>query len=338
VKCTNKAQKRIKHTVLLSLFLIICILGGILSILILRGSRKLDTVLPYDIETEVFGMAPEKSSQVADGIAASLCVAAEDKELEGVSVQDNERAALFDLNSKEVMFAKSMHEQAYPASITKVMTAIVAIKYGEMSDIVTISENAVAQEADSQVCGFAAGDKVSMEELLHGLLVYSGNDAAAAIAEHVGGSTEEFVRMMNEEAERLGATGTHFTNPHGLHDADHYTTVYDIYLMLNEAINYKEFVSMTQLGDYTLLYEKADGQDSSIYMESTDKYLTGEIAVPKDVIVLGGKTGTTDEAGACLALIAQNAYGEPFISIVLNAETKINLYERMSSLLQNINS
>ena len=217
------------------------------------------------------------------------------------------------------------------------MTAMLALKYGNMDDVVTITQENLDLESGSQVCGFWAGDQVTMDQLLHCLLVYSGNDAASAIAAHVGGSTEGFVEMMNSFAKELGCTGTHFTNPHGLQDENHYTTPYDIYLMLKEALNYPEFTQITQMGSYTVEYTHADGSSASTTLTATDHYLTGEATPPKNVTILGGKTGTTDNAGNCLALLSQNAYGKPYISIVMGASTKDELYQQMSSLLQNIN-
>ena len=246
-------------------------------------------------------------------------------------------AVLIDNASGRILYAKNKDKKLIPASITKIMTAMLALKYGNMDDVVTITQENLNLEEGSQVCGFWAGDQVTMDQLLHCLLVYSGNDAAAAIAEHVGGSTDGFVEMMNSYARELGCTGTHFTNPHGLQDENHYTTPYDIYLMLKEALNYPEFTQITQSGSYTVEYTHADGSSASTTLLATDHYLTGEATPPKNVTILGGKTGTTDNAGNCLALLSQNAYGKPYISIVMGASTKDELYEQMSSLLQNIN-
>ena len=219
------------------------------------------------------------------------------------------------------------------------MTAMLALKYGNMDDTVTISQENVTLESGSQVAGFQAGDQVTMDQLLHCLLVYSANDAASAIAEHIGGSTDKFVEMMNSFAAELGCTGTHFTNPHGLQDENHYTTPYDIYLMLKEALNYPEFTDITQMASYTVSYKHSDGSDASATLPATDHYLTGEATAPKDVTILGGKTGTTEVAGNCLAILTQNAYGKTF-SFNCNREltTKELLYQEMNSLLQNINS
>ncbi len=172
-----------------------------------------------------------------------------------------------------------------------------------------------------------------MNQLLHCLLVYSGNDAAMAIAHHVGGTIDHFVEMMNAYAQDLGCTGTHFVNPSGLHDENHYTTPYDIYLMLKEAAKLPEFTEISQMGVYVVEYEHSDGTYVRTMLEATDHYLTGEATLPRNISVLGGKTGTTNEAGNCLALLTQNAYGQPFISIVLGALTKDELYEQMNQLL-----
>ena len=218
------------------------------------------------------------------------------------------------------------------------MTALVAMEHADMDEVVTITASDVALSADSQVCGLAEGDQIQMSELFHALLVYSANDAAMAIARTVGdGSVDTFVQMMNETAQSLGMTGTHFVNPHGLHNDDHYTTVYDIYLMLNEAMKHQEFTDITQLSNYTITYTSADGTQSQKWLDATDQYLTGESSAPKGVTILGGKTGTTDKAGACLALMVQNNYGEPYVSIVLDASNKPELYERMNQLLEKVN-
>ena len=250
----------------------------------------------------------------------------------------SETGVLMDADSGTLLYSKGGDEIRYPASITKIMTAMLALQSGKLNDTVTITQDNVTLEDGSQVCGFVAGDQVTLDQLLHCLLVYSGNDAASAIAEYVGGSTENFVQMMNDYAAKLGCTGTHFTNPHGLQDENHYTTPYDIYLMLKEALKYPEFTEITQLPSYTVTFQHSDGSEDSVSLTATDHYLTGEANAPKGVTVLGGKTGTTSSAGNCLALLCQNSYGEPYVSIVMGASTKELLYQQMTSLLENINT
>lgn len=332
----SSRRKRIRNTVLLLLLLVVLGGTGIGAIYVLRNGTVFDKLEDaYVASREFSGGITDLDSLRADGFAKNLCVVVSDVPMDGVSLGENQKGLLLDLDDRKVLYSKQALQKVYPASITKIMTAMLALKYGNMDDVVTITQENL--EEGSQVCGFWAGDQVTMDQLLHCLLVYSGNDAAAAIAEHVGGSTDGFVEMMNSYARELGCTGTHFTNPHGLQDENHYTTPYDIYLMLKEALNYPEFTQITQSGSYTVEYTHADGSSASTTLLATDHYLTGEATPPKNVTILGGKTGTTDNAGNCLALLSQNAYGKPYISIVMGASTKDELYEQMSSLLQNIN-
>ena len=249
-----------------------------------------------------------------------------------------ESAIVMDVQSGAILYEKNIDKREYPASITKVMTALVAIENSSLSETVTYSRNAVTNlESGASNIEIQPGEKLSMEDSLYAILLMSANEACNGVAEHVAGSIDNFVAMMNQKAKELGCTGTHFTNPHGLQDENHYTTPYDIYLMLKEALNYPEFTDITQMSSYTVTYKHSDGSDASTTLTATDHYLTGEATTPKDVTILGGKTGTTDKAGNCLALLSQNAYGKPFISIVMGASSKDVLYQEMTSLLQNIN-
>ena len=337
VRMKRMRRKKIRNTVLLLLLLVVLCGAGGFGVYMLKGGNFSTPVNSFNAFSEFDNTLVSKEEQRAEGFAQNLCVVTKDVPLDSVSLDDNQSGVLLNLSDKKVLYAKGAYNKVYPASITKIMTAMLALKYGNMDDTVTISQENVTLESGSQVAGFMEGDQVTMDQLLHCLLVYSANDAASAIAEHVGGSTDKFVEMMNSFAAELGCTGTHFTNPHGLQDENHYTTPYDIYLMLKEALNYPEFTEITQMPSYTVTFTHSDGSEDSVALTATDHYLTGEANVPKGVTVLGGKTGTTDNAGNCLALLSQNAYGKPYISIVMGASTKDELYQQMSSLLQNIN-
>ena len=330
-------QKRIKSTVILILFLIVVFAGTFGGFYVLRGGSISTPAQAYDITREFQHQSLVGTSQRASAFAADLCVVDGDQPMDSVSLEDGQEGVLLDLKDKSVLFAKGAYERVYPASITKIITALLAFKNSNMNDVVTISQENITLEEGSQVVGFQEGDQVTMDQLVHCLLVYSGNDAASAIATHVGGTTENFVFMMNEYAAQLGCSGTHFTNPHGLQDENHYTTPYDIYLMLKEALNYPEFTEITQMPSYTVTFTHNDGSEESVALTATDHYLTGEANVPKGVTVLGGKTGTTNSAGNCLALLSQNSYGSPYISIVMGASSKELLYQQMTSLLEKIN-
>ena len=336
----RRKRWRVTGKVVLTLLLILAAGGITLLAMTMKGNYFGTPVQAFD-SSEVFtNTLASKENMRTKSFAQKLCVSAKGDvdRIKNATLEDGQKGLLFNLSNHKVRYAKGIYDRVYPASITKIMTAMLALQSGKLEDTVTITQEDVTLEEGSQVCGFVAGDQVTLDQLLHCLLVYSGNDAASAIAEYVGGTTENFVQMMNSYAASLGCTGTHFTNPHGLQDENHYTTPYDIYLMLNEAIKYHEFTEITQLSSYTVDYTGADGSALSTTLPATDHYLTGEANPPKDVTILGGKTGTTDSAGNCLAILTQNAYGKPFVSIVIGASSKDLLYQEMNSLLQNLNS
>lgn len=333
----KRRNSRINVTVALIVVFVLALCGGVSAIFFLQESKELDMCLAYKDQDFGTELVVEHELQTTEGFAADLCIMDGDVPNSNINMDGNCIGGLFNLDSKEVVFSKSAFDSVYPASITKIMTAILAEKYGNMDDVVTITAEDVTLESGSQVIGFEVGDTVTMRELFHGLLIYSGNDAAMAIARQVGGTVENFVAMMNQEAHELGCFNTHFMNPSGLHDASHYTSVYDIYLMLNEALEYPLFSQVMQLSVYNLTYTKADGTVVNVNLDSTDKYLTKEKEAPKGVTVLGGKTGTTSIAGNCLSLVSQNSYGEPHVSIVLRAATKDSLYNQMNQLLAESN-
>lgn len=339
----HKKRQRLKHIfrILVGVFVILAAAGGVFYGWNILSGNYFGTLEQAFDSSEVFTNAlAAKENMRKESFAQKLCVSSQGNVdcIKNAQLEEGQKGLLFSLSNHKVLYANGIYDKVYPASITKIMTAMLALQSGKLNDTVTITQDNVTLEDGSQVCGFVAGDQVTLDQLLHCLLVYSGNDAASAIAEYVGGSTENFVQMMNDYAAKLGCTGTHFSNPHGLQDENHYTTPYDIYLMLNEAFTYPEFTEITELPSYTVTYTGSDGTEKSTTLTATDHYLTGEATAPKDVTILGGKTGTTEVAGNCLAILTQNAYGKTFVSIVMGADTKELLYQEMNSLLQNINS
>lgn len=336
-RANRRRQRRLLTIAMAAVFAAAVLAAGIFLI-VRRADRALPMPEPYSNGQMVYVEAGETAQMTDTAMTRDLCVGDGNIADTAIELEGDVRAALFSLDERKVLYARDMYEQVYPASITKIMTAIVALKYGNMNEMVTVKWMDLELESGSQVAGLQIGDRLRMSELMRALLVHSGNDAAQAIARVIGGNMDSFVDMMNEELNEIGCTGTHFTNPTGLHDPDHYTTVYDIYLMLNEAIKYDEFVNIMQVGVYDLGVTDRDGDEKHITLDSTDHYLTGEYDPPKDVTVLGGKTGTTSQAGHCLAIESQNAYGQPYISIVVGASTADELYGDMNILLGRINS
>ncbi|MDD3795215.1 MAG: serine hydrolase [Lachnospiraceae bacterium] len=289
--------------------------------------QKTDTV--FGIQNGV------QLSDTAEAFASDLCVTSGNVNDGAIALKASE-GALFNLEDNRVDYAKDIFTSRSPASLTKVMTALVALKYGNLDDIVTVTDTALDIEYDSSVCDIKVGDQISLKQLLYGLLIASGNDAAMMIAEHVGGSVDNFVTMMNEEAKMLGATNSHFANPHGLTESEHYTSAYDLYLIFNAAMQYDTFMDIINRTNYYAEYTRGDGSPVAVTWETTNHYFTGEAKSPDNVIVYGGKTGTTDDAGACLTLLTKDLYGTPYLSVIMNASTKEDLYAEMNQILSMI--
>ncbi|WP_306480125.1 D-alanyl-D-alanine carboxypeptidase family protein [Mediterraneibacter sp.] len=266
--------------------------------------------------------------------AEDLCVAAQDVSLDGIETDPSlHGAGLFDLTNSDVKYGYKMFDQLYPASTTKIMTAYLALKYGNLDDVVTMSADSTNFNWDESTCGLAEGDSLTLYDLVCGLMLQSGNDCAAAIAEHISGSQEAFAEKMNAEAKQLGATGTHFVNPHGLHDEEHYTTAYDLYLMFEAALEDQTFLDIISMKSYTASVTSADGTVYTADWSATNYYSNGTTTPPDGIHVYGGKTGTTDQAGNCVILYEKNAAGNPYISVIMGASDKPLLYEEMNELL-----
>lgn len=277
-----------------------------------------------------------ESIKTYPSFAETLCVTDTDIDADGYSKDSSIKAAgLFDVNGCEVLYSNSVHKKLYPASTTKIMTALLALKYGNLEDTVTVSKNATVFEADASLCGLAVGDTISLEDLLYGLMLESGNDAAVAIAEHISGSVEDFAVLMNQEAQELGATNTHFVNPHGLHDDNHYTTAYDLYLIFNECIKNDKFVEIVNAKSHEGTMT-GNGTKRKVVWKPTNFYFQGTTPMPGNVTMVGGKTGYTGKAGACLIFLERDQEDNPYISVIMGAGSKPILYSNMTSLIQTI--
>ncbi len=291
---------------------------------------------PYDFSSRVWESQQEESEPArAAAFAQDLCVVTDFSGDSDTSVTA-EAAGVFSMDGSQTFYSKNVYEKLYPASTTKIMTALIAIKYGNLSDEVTVTSDAVITEAGATLSGIHPGDKLTLEQLLYGLMLPSGNDAGAAIAVHMGGSIEGFADMMNQEARAIGATGTHFTNPHGLHEEDHYTTAYDLYLIFHEALKYPKFREVTGSTAYAASYQSASGETISTTWKGGNWFMTGERETPEGLTVFGGKTGTTRAAGYCLVMGTRDASSDEYISVIMKAESRPGLYDNMANIISKI--
>ena len=276
------------------------------------------------------------AAQVADPFAADLCVVNTNVIPQDVvlpDVADDMAAALFDVSGRRTIYASNANMKVYPASLTKVMTSLVALKYSSPDEILTASENVVINEANVTVAGLQPGDTMTLSQALNLLLINSANDVAILIAENIGGSVNEFIRMMNAEAARLGATNTNFINSNGLTDENHYTTLYDLYLIFSAALKYETFTEIISRSRYTTVYHDRNGLDKEVDVYSTNNYLMSYSKPPAGITVVGGKTGTTYAAGHCLMVLCRDTLGKPYIGVVMKAPTNEKCYAAMNELM-----
>ena len=274
------------------------------------------------------------SATSADFLSNTISVVMEEDNNTTNSDITAKAALMINDTTKEVLYANSVYERIYPASTTKLLTAYVAMKYMNGSDEVTVSEdNAGITVYGAKLCNLKKGDTLTMETLLNLLLVYSGNDAGITIAEHLSGSEEAFVELMNQEAALLGATSTHFTNSHGLHNPNHYTTAYDMYLIFKACLEYDQFLPIIQQAKYVASITDKDGIIRNTSYETTNMFLLGTMEAPEGVTVFGGKTGSTSDAGDCLILYSASDTNQ-YISAVFKASSKTSLNEQLSTLLE----
>lgn len=305
----------------------------------LSGCGSSAVAYPYSeaASLSVYGISPAEDASRGDLFARDLAVTENSRGSMSFETEAERAAGLYDVTAGDTVYSKDVFVQLYPASTTKVMTALLALEHADLDDKITASGTAAGiTESGATLLGLKAGDTLTMDQALNALLIYSANDVAIAIAEHVAGSVAQFADMMNEEAHRLGATGTHFVNPHGLHEENHYTTAYDMYLMFNEAIKYERFVEIISSTEYNSVYYDRDGAEKKIELKSTNNFLNGAATPPEDISVIGGKTGTTKAAGSNLVLLSEDSSGTRYISVILHDDSRDLLYTDMSTMLAGV--
>ncbi len=299
------------------------------------GDKK-DFFTEYGITLPASGISYDSSKYYSqDYLSGNVCVIPVSEQDKENSSLPADAALLINSDTDEVVYSQNIYKRLYPASVTKIVTTLLVLKYGNLDDIVTISYNAShITEYGAKLCGFEEGDQIKLKKLLYAFMVYSGNDAGIAIAEHISGSEEEFVKLMNKEMTGLGAAGSHFTNSHGLHNDNHYTTAYDLYLVFNKLVSdYPLFNDIIKQGSVKAKYKSADGTKKEMIFTSTVKYKLNTETAPEGVKVTGGKTGTTQMAGSNLILYSTGPDGNNYISVIMHASDVYSLYDQMNYLL-----
>lgn len=266
-------------------------------------------VLADDEEEEEYNQ-----NEVQDLIVESASSSVEEPKI-------NARAAIiYDRKTKQIIWGKNENEKRAMASTTKIMTALVVLENSNLSDVVTISKKA-AGTGGSRL-KISTGDKITINDLLYGLMLRSGNDAAVALAEYVGGSIEGFADLMNKKAKELGLNNTNFVTPHGLDNEEHYTTAYELAVITDYALNNETFAKIVNTKSTAI---SINGNSKNIY--NTNEllgYMSG---------VDGVKTGFTNGAGRCLVTSCTRDNNQ-IITVVLGCDTKKQRTSDSSKLIE----
>lgn len=236
-------------------------------------------------------------------------------------------AIVMDADTGLILYEKDSHAKRYPASITKIMTSLLALENGNLNDLVTTSYDSIWDvQRDSSRIGFDVDETTTLEEMLYGIMLESDNNMAYAVAEHIAGTMPAFVDMMNQRAQELGCLGTHFANPHGLHEDDHYTTAYDMALIAKEAISNSTFRMITETRSHTI---PATNKNVARPIANHHRFIRQTLHYDG---CIGGKTGYTDIARTTLVTFAKRG-NMTLVCVVMKCDTGDLAYEDTAKLL-----
>ncbi len=283
----------------------------------MKKIRGLCLVLAF--VTVFWGVFPTQAAETDQSVTSGChSVDAAASLSDGDQITETAKAVIvYELKSDTMIYTWNPDERIYPASMVKLMTAMVALENGQLEERVVVTKRALSHVAMGAVsAGLKAGEELSLGDLLYCMMVASANDAATVIAEHIGGTQDGFIDMMNQKAAQLGCSGTNYSNVHGLHEEETYTTVRDVCRILDTALENPDFKAMFTAKSYTVpatnkSEERQVNTSNHMMSDAEDKrYL--------DERVTGGKTGATDEAGRCLAATAEGN-GMELLTIVMGA-------------------
>lgn len=240
-----------------------------------------------------------------------------------------ESAILIEASTGTILYEKKCRKKMYPASITKIMTALLAIENCDLDEMVVYSKNAVnSLQYEDANAGCQIGEKMSVKDCLYALMLTSANETATALAEHIAGSVKKFADMMNERAALAGAEGVHFTNANGLHDPNHYVTAFGMAMIMKAALCHRTFRDVINTSEYTI--KKNNKRKEPFHSYQRHKMVRQYSGYYYDGII-GGKTGFTDQSGTTLVTSAERN-GMTLITVVLNSNGN-HVYNDTAALL-----
>lgn len=240
--------------------------------------------------------------------------------LKNISNLYSQNAILVQTKSGKVLYEKNADQMIYPASLTKIMTVLLAIEHFDDYDKKLIINQKVLDDLTFQnasVAGFQAGDEVTIEDLLYGAMLSSGADATTTLAVAISGSEENFAKLMNKKAKKLGMNQTNFVNASGLHDENHYSTLNDLTKLLTYALKNEKFKQIFTTSSY--ITKPLKSSPSGLVLSSTLFTKLWKPTLENGATIIGGKTGYTPQAGLCLASLAKKD-GNEYIFITVNAK------------------
>ena len=249
---------------------------------------------------------------------------------ENAPFSDSRAFLIYDALSDTMLIGSDYDIKREPASITQIMTVLLAIEELQISDEIEISSDMYSSIPEEYVrIGFNEGEIVTVEQCLYACILKSANDAAMALAIYISGSEEAFVEKMNQRAQELGCTSTHFTNPYGLSDPEHYTTCHDMALIMKEALKHDNFISISTTTSYTM--DPTNKYNDKRVMNNGNRFIsTPSLAYE---YYIGGKTGYTENAGYTIIAGAEKE-GKTLIGILLGAQDAEARYSTLISLFE----
>ena len=236
-------------------------------------------------------------------------------------------AIVLEASTGSILYNKNAYDAYYPASTTKLMTSLLAIEQCPLSDIITCSRDSVESIGwDSSRIGLVTGESIDMDNALYAILLASANEVSYAVAEHIGGTVENFVSLMNRRAADLGCVNTHFVNPHGLDNEEHYSCPYDLALIAKKAIEYTTFCRVS--GSYNHQIPATNKNDAR-WISNTHPFIKKNVVYDG---VFAGKTGSTSKAGNCLVTCAEKN-GMTLICVIMKAPNSATVQAETAKLL-----
>ncbi len=241
---------------------------------------------------------------------------------------NSEAAIVMEASTGAILYEKNIHKTYYPASITKILTTLIALENSSLGEIVTHSKKAIYDvDLDSSRIGIDIGEQLTMEQSLYGIMLESANEVSYAVAEHISGDVESFAKLMNEKAASLGCVDSNFVNPHGLPDPNHYTSAYDMALISRAAINNETFRKIAGTRTYTI--PPTNIQEEARPLANHHKFVRKSIPYEG---AIGGKTGYTSKAKYTLVTFAERN-GMTLICVLMRSESIQSEYEDTANLL-----